>query len=710
MFFINENSQRQHTQQLIKHLKSTLYVLLTLQILFITPTYAIANSNDKKAMKFEHYRELKNLFKQQKILISPKTNKPITDKTIRIIIEADKAALLSPSSGHSNPNMHDLETEAHSQGIKIHRKLERFNLLALNVTENQLDKLVNNDKVLLLSEDRILEPVLEVSVPHIGGDILHNAGFTGEGQAVAILDTGVDEFHPFFGNRIVEEACFSSGDEQDFFTLCPNKLNTQIGKGAGRDCSAATGVSSCIHGTHVAGIAAGGNSTMAGTAPSASIISVQVFTLNPATGRISAFTSDIIAAFEWLIHDSQTTNLAAINLSLGSGAFSDTCDDDVPALTSAIQTLRERGVATVIASGNSAKVDAVSWPSCISSAVTVGASLRDQDIIASFTNLSPIVDLIAPGDDILSSIPGGTFTILSGTSMATPHITGAFAAFKSLQTDSSIDLLEQTFKQTGVMLRSTTGINLPRIDMAAAYEQLKADAGYGNNNCSTAIPGDIEATVGALDNGSEKSWSVFAPQGGLFRVRVSSAASSGGHVIQVTLNGNNVVLSVGAGGTTLADFANVNAGPNTFKISALSEGVILGRVWIEQLAGNNTTSTDSCSVISPPTPTPPAPTPPPAPNTEVIGKNIGAILKGTEKVWQLSTESPSNIRISISSTSPEASRRILVTLDNVGVDISVDSNATVPIDFPNLAVGSHRLAIKAINDNVIIGEITASNF
>lgn len=246
--------------------------------------------------------------------------------------------------------------------------------------------------------------------------------------------------------------------------------------------------------------------------------------------------------------------------------------------------------------------------------------------------------------------------------------------------------------------------------MAAAYEQLKADAGYGNNNCSTAIPGDIEATVGALDNGSEKSWSVFAPQGGLFRVRVSSAASSGGHVIQVTLNGNNVVLSVGAGGTTLADFANVNAGPNTFKISALSEGVILGRVWIEQLAGNNTTSTDSCSVISPPTPTPPAPTPPPAPNTEVIGKNIGAILKGTEKVWQLSTESPSNIRISISSTSPEASRRILVTLDNVGVDISVDSNATVPIDFPNLAVGSHRLAIKAINDNVIIGEITASNF
>ena len=74
-------------------------------------------------------------------------------------------------------------------------------------------------------------------------------GYDGSGYSVAYSDTGVDKTHPFLAGKVVHEACFSSGQAYTGQNGCPNGQSTQIGAGAGAPCD----VSSCSHGTHVAG-------------------------------------------------------------------------------------------------------------------------------------------------------------------------------------------------------------------------------------------------------------------------------------------------------------------------------------------------------------------------------------------------------------------------------------------------------------------------
>src|SRR2546425_12543627 len=91
-----------------------------------------------------------------------------------------------------------------------------------------------------------------------------------------------------------------------------------------------------------------------------------------------------------------------------------------------IDNLRSAGIATVIAAGNAGATNAISVPGCISSAISVGATTKTDDV-ASYSNVSSFMSLFAPGSSIYSSLTGGGFGYLSGTSMATPHVTGAWA-------------------------------------------------------------------------------------------------------------------------------------------------------------------------------------------------------------------------------------------------------------------------------------------
>src|SRR4051812_12117939 len=104
-------------------------------------------------------------------------------------------------------------------------------------------------RVEAVGEDGIARPQLAESVPLIHGPEAQAAGATGAGWGVAILDTGVEATHPFFGGRVVAEACFSNhGGSSAGTTLCPNGQPQQVGPGAARPCA-----SGCEHGTHVAG-------------------------------------------------------------------------------------------------------------------------------------------------------------------------------------------------------------------------------------------------------------------------------------------------------------------------------------------------------------------------------------------------------------------------------------------------------------------------
>src|SRR5437867_3707476 len=365
-----------------------------------------------------------------------------------------------------------------------HRVLRRYvtvPLIALVVGPTALQQLdASRALVKRVTEDMIHEPVLRDSIPLIGADQAWAQGFDGTGLVVAVLDTGVDSAHPFLAGKVVEEACYSTTSAQQSTTLCPNGADEQIGPGAGVYCPLELG--GCWHGTHVAGIAAGSGTPSGvpiwGVGRGASIMSIQVFSrfdgsaCGDSTPCIGAYTSDILAALDRVYALRTAHPFAAVNMSLGGGLFSSTCDDQP--YKPFIDNLRAAGIATVVASGNNGAIDQLSAPACVSTAVSVGATTKD-DQVAYFSNVAPFLSLFAPGVSITSSFAGGGFAIASGTSMAAPHVAGTWAVLKQAKPTASVDEILQALSGTGVMIEDTlaeTGTTRPRIQVDLALSAL----------------------------------------------------------------------------------------------------------------------------------------------------------------------------------------------------------------------------------------------
>lgn len=349
----------------------------------------------------------------------------------------------------------------------------RLPYIVAEVSAQELAAMYSSPQFGEWSEDRIAYPTLAQSGPLVQAPQLWAAGGRGKGQAVAIVDTGVDRTHPFLAGRVAVEACFSTTSATSGATsVCPNGQSSQTGEGAGVPCKA----SGCDHGTHVAGIAAGKGADFSGIAPDADIIAIQVF--SQFTGRscgigtqpcVASFTSDQIRALDFVLQQAGQRSIPAVNMSLGGGRSTQHCDFDLT--KPVIDQLRAAGVATAIASGNDGFRESVSFPGCISTAVTVGATSK-QDQLAEFSNCGPQVDLHAPGVSINSSVPGGGFASFNGTSMATPHVAGAFAALKSAHPAATIDQIEKALKDTGIDVGGR-----PRIRLLEASNALGGGSG-----------------------------------------------------------------------------------------------------------------------------------------------------------------------------------------------------------------------------------------
>lgn len=430
---------------------------------------------------------------------------------LRVIVE-----LIEPgkSPGERRKAIEDLQTAVieDALGPRAIRRIDedRYGLVrmwsipvfAINVNKTQMSRLEADPRVRSISPDSEVYTQLDESTAIVQMPEAWDSPYTafGTGQSIAIIDTGIEPRHKFLDSRrIIAEACFSGGGNTAA-SFCPNGKRQHIGQGAGRACPASYSAK-CSHGTHVAGIASGFNiksvngEPAKGVAYRSDIIAIQVFKKN--NGNISATTSDILKALDWLYARRKTFPhpLSAINMSLGSMVFSQQkCDNFLlasgPAYSMIISRLRKAGIATVIATGNSSKVGYVASPSCIGPAVAVGASTKrtatEPEQMAVYSNMGPLVDLMAPGGDlrpypvdarfgagILSSVAGNTFAAYQGTSMAAPHVAGAFAAIRSVRGcgNKTVKEIETALKQTGTLIEGA-GYLRPRINVRHAIDLL----------------------------------------------------------------------------------------------------------------------------------------------------------------------------------------------------------------------------------------------
>jgi hypothetical protein len=319
--------------------------------------------------------------------------------------------------------------------------------MTLQVNERALAGLANNPRVTSIDVDRELSPTLLESNAIIGSANAWRGNYRGSGFAVAIIGTGVDKTHPWLdGGKVVAEACFSTNQSGSYSSLCPDDVEESTAEGSGQPFSSS--LSSNGHETHVAGIAAGADippdqcddnetrRSVCGVAPSANLIAIQSYS-EKATGGITALTSDLIKALEHVYLLSDSHAIASVNLSMGGGRYYESCDLYSPSSAAAVANLRSVNIATIATSGNDSYRGSMIYPGCLSGVISVGGS-TDSDTLYTPTNLTNFLSLLAPGVNITSSVPGGGTSTISGTSMAAPHVAGAWAVLRQAADEEGV--------------------------------------------------------------------------------------------------------------------------------------------------------------------------------------------------------------------------------------------------------------------------------
>jgi serine protease len=259
---------------------------------------------------------------------------------------------------------------------------------------------------------------------------------TGSGVTVAVIDSGVDASNPDLAGHVL------------------TGYNVMTGK---------TGVSTDAfgHGTHVAGTiaAATGNGIgVASTAPDAKILPIKVLG-DDGKGFMSDTATGIIYAAD---HGANV-----INMSLGATA-------QVAAVTNAIAYARSKGVVVVAAAGNyRADGSPTTWPGADPGVIAVAAT-DANDKVAGFSNAGSYVDVAAPGVNIASTYPValGSYSFLSGTSMASPHVAAVAALIEAYRPGLSPDQVEKAIESSALDLGSPGRDN---------------DYGYGRVNAAAAL-------------------------------------------------------------------------------------------------------------------------------------------------------------------------------------------------------------------------------
>jgi serine protease AprX len=314
--------------------------------------------------------------------------------------------------------------------VRLRHVIKMTNAIALSASAEQLQGIAREPWVEKIEEDQTVYAVIDESAPAVGAPVAWRAGFTGRGVSLAIIDTGIDTSHPDFAGRVV----------------------------AVRDFTMDAFIDSNGHGSLVAGIAAGtgaySGGMYKGIAPDALILSAKVLRAD-GSGQMS----DVMAAIEWAVD----LGVDVINLSLGTCNPSD--GDD--ALCEVCDLAVDTGVVVCAAAGNDGpRKRTVGSPGAARRVITVGAVTASGNI-AEFSSHGPVGDdrmkpeIVAPGTDIISVRAQSTragkpldnfYTSATGTSMATPHISGIVAILLEANRKASPQLIRESLYHTAIDL------------------------------------------------------------------------------------------------------------------------------------------------------------------------------------------------------------------------------------------------------------------
>ncbi len=340
------------------------------------------------------------------------------------------------------------------------------------------------------------------------------AGATGAGTTVLVIDAGVDLTNSAFGT------CPQAGASG-----CNVVYDEILYPGSGYDIQ---------HGTNVSGV-------VLEMAPGAGVAMYNVF------DGSSASTTDILTAMDWGINNQATYNIVAMNLSLGDGnEYTSACttiQSEYNVFITAATQAANAGIQAVAASGNNGFTGGINFPACTPGFVSVGAvydgntsvggnvnwgvctdATSNADQVVCFANMASYMSLLAPGVDVTAA-----GIELSGTSQATPHVSGAIAALRARYPKEPLSQATTRLTLTGTT-DSRGSIAVPRINLLAAYDA-GAQLVLTGSGPAIATPGTTSTyTLKVTNNGpliaTDVNVSDALPSLGTFVAGSSSSACS----------------------------------------------------------------------------------------------------------------------------------------------------------------------------------------